>query len=711
MKKRLLLFAAIVLQCGWCVAQKHIKDSVQLEDVYVVGKSKAQRLREGAITVNAVDIAAKVNTLTNLNDIVNQTTGVKVRYEGGLGSDFELSLNGMSGNSVRYFIDGIPLDTKGIEVTLANIPVNMIDHIEVYKGVVPAYLGSDALGGAINLVTNKRINNFLDASVSAGSFNTYIMDVNGQYKLPKTGILIRPTLGVNFSKNNYKMKDIELWDTERQVFYNTERKRFHDDYLSLLGQIEVGVENRSWADAFFVTASYNKVNKELQTGQIQSIVYGEAEKKQDAWNISARYKKHNFLIPRLQLNVLASHTWNHTLTVDSAYRKYDWNGDWIPTTRNEITGRAAQLRHYKRPLTTLRTNLDYQWNEEHSLNLNYMLYHNGNRRYDDLDREFEPTNDRLTKHIIGLSYNQLLFHERMQNVFFLKEYINHTNIEQEDHSWITNADQVPKVSTKTYTGYGLGTRYRFLEELSLKASFEHTARLPLSREMLGNGTTVYANLALKPENSDNYNIGLFGNIRFGKYHLLNYEIGGFYRHIKDYIHAVLSESEGMIQYDNVAGVNMKGFETELRYSYSDWLQLTTNISYQDARDQNKFKKDGKPSITYNNKVPNRPWLFSNSELTLTKHNITGDGTRLRFSYLYQYVHWFFLTWEGYGSLSTKSRIPTQNLHSATLTYSWQHQRYNLSLECNNIFDTMAFDNFKLQKPGRNILCKFRLFIQ
>ena len=343
--------------------------------------------------------------------------------------------------------------------------------------------------------------------------------------------------------------------------------------------------------------------------------------------------------------------------------------------------------------------------------LRAMVYHDLVVMFGDVPFSFEPTNDRLTKHIIGLSYNQLLFQERMQNVFFLKEYINHTNIEQEDHAWITNADDVPKISTKTYTGYGLGTRYRFLEELSLKASFEHTARLPLSREMLGNGTTVYANLALKPENSDNYNIGFFGNIRFGKYHLLNYEIGGFYRHIKDYIHAVLSESEGMIQYDNVAGVNMKGFETELRYSYSDWLQLTTNISYQDARDQNKFKKDGKPSITYNNKVPNRPWLFSNSELTLTKHNITGDGTRLRFSYLYQYVHWFFLTWEGYGSLSTKSRIPTQNLHSATLTYSWQHQRYNLSLECNNIFDTMAFDNFKLQKPGRNILCKFRLFIQ
>jgi len=688
-----------------------MKDSVMLDNVVVVGKSKTQKLREGALSVNAVNIAAKVNTVTNLNDIINQTTGVKVRYEGGFGSDFELSLNGMSGNSVRYFIDGVPLDTKGSEVTLANIPVNMIDHIEVFKGVVPAYLGTDALGGAINLVTNRRINNFLDASVSVGSFHTSIIDINGQYKLPHTDIILRPTLGVNFSKNDYKMKDVELWDASKNQFYLTDRRRFHDDYLSLLGQLEVGIENQTWADAFFVSASYHKVNKELQTGQIQSIVYGDAERRQNSWSISARYSKHDFLLKNLYANILASHTWDHALTVDSAYRKYDWDGQWIHTTRNEITGRAAQLRHYKRPLTTLRANFDYQINEEHSLNLNYMLYRNGNKRYDDLDREFEPTNDHLTKHIIGFSYNQLLFNERMQNTFFLKEYINHTNIEQEDHSWITNADDVPKVSTKNYHGYGLGTRYRFWEELSVKASFEHTARLPLSREMLGNGTTVYANLALKPENSDNYNIGIFGNIHIHQDHLLNYEVNGFYRHIKDYIHAVLSESEGMIQYDNVAGVNMKGFECELRYRFRDWLQLTSNVSYQDARDQNKYKKDGKPSITYNNKVPNRPWLFSNHELTLTKNNIFGEGSQLRFGYLYQYVHWFFLTWEGYGSLSTKSRIPTQNLHSATLTYSWQNQRYNVSLECNNIFDAMSFDNFKLQKPGRNFLCKFRIFIQ
>ena len=124
------------------------EETVALKDVEVYAKSKSQKLREGAFAVNALDVKPVVNSLSNLNELVNRTSGIKVRQEGGVGSDYDLSINGMSGNSVRYFIDGAPLETKGSEVSLANLPVNIIDHIEMYKGVVPAYLGSDALGGA-----------------------------------------------------------------------------------------------------------------------------------------------------------------------------------------------------------------------------------------------------------------------------------------------------------------------------------------------------------------------------------------------------------------------------------------------------------------------------------------------------------------------------------------------------------------------------------
>ena len=55
-------------------------------------------------------------------------------------------------------------------------------------------------------------------------------------------------------------------------------KRFHDGYFSLLAQVEAGFVNKSWADAFFVSASYSKTDKELQTGSVQNKVYGMAER-------------------------------------------------------------------------------------------------------------------------------------------------------------------------------------------------------------------------------------------------------------------------------------------------------------------------------------------------------------------------------------------------------------------------------------------------
>ena len=77
------------------------ESAVTLSSVEVYGKTQTQKVKEGAFAVNALDIKPIVNSLNNLNDLVNRTTGIKVREEGGVGSDFDLSINGLSGNSVR----------------------------------------------------------------------------------------------------------------------------------------------------------------------------------------------------------------------------------------------------------------------------------------------------------------------------------------------------------------------------------------------------------------------------------------------------------------------------------------------------------------------------------------------------------------------------------------------------------------------------------
>ena len=686
------------------------EESVALNDVEVYGKSKSQQLREGTFAVSALDVKPVVNSLSNLNELVNRASGIKVRQEGGVGSDYDLSINGMSGNSVRYFIDGVPLETKGSEVSLANLPVNIIDHIEMYKGVVPAYLGADALGGAINIVTKKEKKNYLDMSYGIGSFHTHKADLNAQFVFPKSGIIVRPTVGVNYSKNDYMMKGVEVWDESLRKYVPSNRKRFHDDYFSLLAQVEVGVTGKPWADDFFVTASYSKVDKELQTGSVQTKVYGMAERNGSAYNVSARYRKKDFLLKGLQMHSFLSHTWDYSLTVDTAYRVYDWNGDYIESSRNEITGRERSLRHYKRPTTMFRSNWDYRIGPQHALNVNYLLNRTGNDRYDEVDSSFEPSNDVVCKHIIGLSYQQQLLQDRMENTFFVKDYINHLNIRQTDLYWQTGSDKMKGESTGNYWGYGVGSRMKFVEPLALKASYEHSVRLPLARELLGNGSTIYANTALNPEKSDNVNLGVFGTWHPGRGHTVYYEVNGFMRFVDDYIQAVVAEKEGMMQYQNVPAVHIKGLEGEVRYSWKRNLQCMANVSWQDARDQRQYKEDGKLSATYLNRVPNRPWLFGAAEVNYTFHDVCRKNSSLRLEASYQWVHWYYLTWEAYGSKESKAQIPAQHVVNAGVTYSLENGKYNVSVNCDNLFDRLVYDHYKLQKPGRSFFLKFRVFL-
>lgn len=683
------------------------EDAVQLQSVNVYGKTVGKQLEEGAFSVNAVEIAPNLNKMVTLNDLIDRTSGVKVRREGGAGSDFDLTINGMSGNSIRYFIDGVPLETKGTGLTLDNVPLNTVERVELYKGVVPSYLGADALGGAVNIVTRKKRQNYLDASYGIGSFHTHSGDVTGQYYIPGTSVVIQPTFSVNYSKNDYLMKNVEVWSVVQDRYILTNKRRFHDDYFSLFGQLEVGVNDVKWADKFFVGFSYNKLDKDIQTGAMQNKVYGEANRHSHSYNVSARYNKR---WGQVSTRLTLSHTWDHSETVDTAYRKYSWDGTWMPSSGNEMNNRARTIRVYKRPLTVVNAGVDYELNEHNTFAFNYMLNRRGNDRYDEIDKNFEPSNDVVTKHILALTYSQSLFNRKWQTSYFVKDYINALSIKQADDIVITGSDKIDKNNVKSYWGAGVGSRYSVCEPLSVKGSYEHSVRLPLSRELLGNGTTVYPNLALSPETSNNYNLGIFGTYYFDNVNQLSYEANGFIRHVQNYIRATVSEREGMMQYINEPAIDIKGFDVEVSYSWNSSFQITVNASWSDARDLKKYKTDGNLSATYKNRVPNRSWFFGNLDASYTFRDLIKKTDRLRIGAEYQYIHWYYLNWEAFGAASSKARIPTQNITNVSLSYSWYNDRYNVSLECSNLFDRLAYDNYMLQKPGRSFGAKFRIFI-
>ena len=62
-------------------------------------------------------------------------------------------------------------------------------------------------------------------------------------------------------------------------------------------------------------------------------------------------------------------------------------------------------------------------------------------------------------------------------------------------------------------------------------------------------------------------------------------------------------------------------------------------------------------------------------------------------------------------LTDKNVIPTQFINNIGVTASTKDNKYNLSIEINNMFNALAFDEFKLQKPGRAVFMKLRYFLK
>lgn len=713
MKRKTIILIAIALSfvAHNVAAQSSLQDTVVLDNATVTAKTREQQLREGAYAVSAVSIRSQVATLQSLTQAIDRTSGIRIREEGGVGSDFDLSINGMSGNSIRYFLDGMPLDAKGTGMTLANLPVNIIDRVEIYKGVIPASFGSDALGGAVNIITNRRASDFLDLSYGLGSFHTHKGDFAAQYTEKKTGLILRPVVSASYSKNDYIMRGVKVRNEDHSGFVTKDLPRFHDGYLSLFGQLEAGVVDRRWADELFVSASVSKVDKEVQTGATQSYVYGKVERNTASYNFAARYIKTGLLDDRLGVTASVSQTQDHSVTIDTTYRRYYWDGTYIDGSLSEIRGRGKSMRHFYRPMTIARGNLDFKLAQGHSLTLNYQLNRTGNRQSDEVDKSFVPTRDVLTKHVIGLSYNQSLMEGRMTNAVFVKDYVNHLHVEQSEDAKRIGLPDIKPDDTQNFFGYGLGSRMDITASLSAKASYEHSVRLPVSREVLGNGSTIFPNVALKPEISENVNLGVFGALDLGGGNVISYEANGFLRLVDNFIQATVSETEGMMQYVNVDAVHIKGVDASLRYDWAGRLHLAANASYDDCRDMREFTQAGRPSVTYRNRTPNRPWAFANAEASYTFHNVGLKDSRLRLTVDYQWVHWFYLTWAAYGSASSKAMVPTQHLTNASLAYSWHGGRYNLSFECTNLLNALAYDNYMLQKPGRAFFVKFRLFLQ
>ncbi|OHT44333.1 TonB-dependent receptor [Flavobacterium tructae] len=679
------------------------EDTASLDEVKVTVKSKEERAREQAFNVNAIELKKLYNTSADLNQVLNRTSGIRIRETSGLGGDFNFSVNGLSGKQIKFFIDGIPMENFGSTMSLNNIPINLAERIEVYKGVVPVSLGADALGGAVNIVTNQNINTFLDASYSYGSFNTHRAALSSRYTSKKSGFTIGVNGFYNFSDNNYIMKNITLSGESTPRNF----RRFNDGFESTMIQAETGFRNKKWADIFLIGFQYANRYKERQTGADQEIVFGKVHSSGDFILPSIKYRKDNFLTNGLSANLYASYAIDKSTNTDTSINKYDWNGEVIDTHPNFGEQGSFQIFKYENKFAIARANFSYKLNDNNVFSFNYNLSNSTRKGINHYNLSNQESNaldvpNKLNKSIAGLGWENQAFNNRLSTSVFLKNYRLHTYIREAVFYNSTGYKKEESELTNNYFGYGTALRYKFNDNSGIKASFEHTYRIPEVEELLGDGINILANPKLKPESSDNFNLGAYYKFILQNNHSIAIEANGFMRKAQDFI--LLLPGGIFSNYNNVGKVDITGIDTDIKYNYKTF-NASFNASY-----NNSINKD-KASSAYLDRLPNQPWLFANGSLGYGKENWLGKDTKIQFDWYSQYIHWFYLTWPSKAFEAGKSRIPTQFIQNASISYSLKNGTYNIALDCTNIFNTEAYDNYKLQKAGRGFYIKLRYFIK
>ena len=346
-----------------------------LREVVVKGKSQESKIKTQGFAVGVVDLNKLETQSFQATELLDRTSGVKLRQSGGMGSDIQYNINGLSGNSIRIFIDGIPIRNFGSSFSLSSIPPSMIERIEVYKGVVPAQLAEDALGGAINVIMKNKVQKNLSVSYSYGSFNTNRVDLNGNYRDDKTGFTVRGSAFYNYSDNDYKVWGDQIYITNPitgEMDYIT-AKRFHDSYQSFGTNFDIGFTNVKWADNFTLGGLFSKMDKDIQHGATMAVVYGDRTSGQKTRMLNVKYSKRE-IVKGLSVDAFASYSNSLRNVTDTINKRYNWYGNVYKKPNGDdftwsSTGEAgdATLAENTEKMFAARANVSYRFFKNNKL--------------------------------------------------------------------------------------------------------------------------------------------------------------------------------------------------------------------------------------------------------------------------------------------------------------------------------------------------------
>lgn len=678
----------------------------QLDELSVESEIEAEQAKQAkkAESVATIDAAEMQNTSKTISKAVNSASGVKVRKSGGMGSEGKINIRGMEGKNVKVLVNGVPVETQG-NLGLDDIPIDQIADIEVYKGYVPARFATDGAGGAINIITKKRPANSVDASYSLSSFNTHKASVSASHVIDSIVGGASLEVGVsgyfNHSDNDYEFTSPYMKSSTGK---DTSVVRDHDHYTSYNVQAFANLMN-AWFDQVSLGASYGAFDKEIQ-GEANRIVEATAE----GYNLGATFglDKKNLFVKDLNFGDHFSFGYNENKIIDTSrvHCRNWYSCDTAKKNVGEISSmglpkfRTVQAYDFNNLL-----NLDYQFIKNQFVYWNTLFRYHKEDPEDDLGSEMVGFNTagypgKTISLTTGLSLEDNFFDSRLQNLLGFKFHYMKAEISNTSTSMIQQA--VLEKNDYTDFSYDESLMFRIVKPLALKGSYQHAVRLPTPDELFGDGIRVSAATNLKPEEADNFNVGLSLDLQeIPLVARFRFDGDVFYSYYKNRIH-YMSASQMSVPYFNMDPIRGWGYEGDVKLDVNEWVLLGTNWTFQDLRN---IDYNAKLGILEDAIIPNIPRFFMNYLAEFHMGDIFNKNDFVKFWWAANYTDEYYYGWKISSRQSRK--IDASFTQDLGVEYSVWDNKLAWSFEVDNFLDETVYDKYGESKLGRTFATKIR----
>ena len=303
----------LVFLLNLSITEAQEKDTINstqnfLDEVVITGTKTFKRKTNSPVLVTVLNSKALNNLQAcNLSEGLKFQPGLRVETDCQTCNYTQLRINGLAGGYSQILINGRPIFSPLMGLYgMEQLPVNMIERIEVVRGGGSSLYGSSAIGGTINVITKvpKR---------DAFEVNATYYNINGQtddYNLNANATLVNENrnAGVSFFMSH-----------RERGYYDANKDNFSEIPL---------IENNSFGMNFFVQPTENQKLELSLTNLNEYRFGGEMVDKPAYLTQQSEERKHKIWLGSLDYQI----NFNGDNSSFIAY------GAWQNTDRNHYTG-------------------------------------------------------------------------------------------------------------------------------------------------------------------------------------------------------------------------------------------------------------------------------------------------------------------------------------------------------------------------------------